>query len=74
MLDLFVCPFIDIKFKQKLLISYKSVTKFTEVKNCVNELNCIIEFNRHQKYWFTKWERLDLNKELQNKHSQEVYS
>jgi hypothetical protein len=73
-LDLFSCPFVDSKFKKKVLISYRNSVTYGEKKISIIEADKIIRFNKHQKFWFTKWERFDLTKELENKKSQEVYS
>ncbi len=64
-LDLTVCPFIDEAFKKRILLQF---TKSEE------DIKKIIKFIKKQKYWFTKWENFDLEKELMAKNSQEVYS
>ena len=73
-LDLFACPYLDEKFKKKLLISYRSDVSLADVKKTIKDAEKLFEFHKTHKYWFTKWERLNLTKELENKRSQEVYS
>jgi hypothetical protein len=73
-LDLFSCPFVNSRFKKKLLLLYRNSSTFSERRLTILDAEKIINFNKHQKYWFTKWERFDLAKELENKKSQEVYS
>jgi hypothetical protein len=65
LMDLIVCPYLDDTFKKGLLQKYNvdiSVIPF------------IIAFKDKQKYWFIKWENFDLDKELNSKNSEEVYS
>jgi len=64
--DLMTCPFVDESFKKKILKKI-GITKEEEQKG-------IIRFAKKQKYIFTRWTSFDLNKELQAKISQEVYS
>jgi hypothetical protein len=64
-LDLIVCPYLDVNFKNDLLSIY-SVEP--------SHWPAIIEFKSNQKYWFTKWENFNLAKELNSKISEEVYS
>lgn len=73
-LDLLACPFLDLKYKKKVLISYRNNLTYNEKKGTIIDVEKINEFNMHQKYWFTKWDRFDLTKEFENKKSQEVYS
>ncbi|SHF44966.1 hypothetical protein [Chryseobacterium takakiae] len=74
-LDLIACPYLDIKYKRKIFIIYKDSKTFTEAKESINTLNKILDFQKNNvKYWFTKWERFNLAKELEYKKSQEVYS
>ena len=74
MLDLFACPFVDAKFKIKILHSYRGSETTSEKRKTKIDALKIIEFHKVHKYWFTKWERFNLSKELENKKSQEVYS
>jgi len=74
-LDLIACPYLSIKYKRKIFIIYKESRTFTEVKESINSINKILDFQKNNlKYWFTKWERFNLAKELEYKKSQEVYS
>ncbi len=73
-LDLLACPYLDLKLKIKLLMLYRGDHKFSEIKKTVNDSKKLISFHKKHKYWFTKWERFNLTKELENKKSQEVYS
>lgn len=73
-LDLFACPFLDSKFKKKILTLYRNNVTYKEIKQTMIDAAKIIEFHKEHKYWFTKWERLNLVKELESKKSQEVYS
>lgn len=74
-LDLIACPYLDIKYKRKIFIVYKESKTFKEVIESVRTLNKILDFQKNNlKYWFTKWERFNLAKELEYKKSQEVYS
>jgi hypothetical protein len=73
-LDLFACPFVDERFKQKILILYRNNKTYSEKKTTLEDTKKIIDFHKSHKYWFTKWERFNLVKELNNKKSQEVYS
>ena len=70
-LDLLACPFIEHSFKVNLLVEYKNDSS-TEYQS---EAEKLVYFHKnHIKYWFTKWERFNLAKELDYKKSQEVYS
>lgn len=70
-LDLLACPFIEDIFKIKIFAIYKNYTKKSELFGARK----VIYFNKKNiKYWFTKWERFNLAKELEYKKSQEVYS
>ncbi|OVE55958.1 antiviral reverse transcriptase Drt3b [Chryseobacterium mucoviscidosis] len=74
-LDLIACPYLEIKYKRKIFIVYKDSKTFKEVIESVRTLNKILDFQKsYVKYWFTKWERFNLAKELEYKKSQEVYS
>lgn len=73
-LDLLACPFLDSNFKKKALLLYRNDNSFSKIRKTIQDVEKIIKFNKKQKYWFTKWERFDLAKELANKKSQEVYS
>jgi hypothetical protein len=72
-LDLFACPFLDSTIKIKLLHLYRGSVSSEENKNKIDAEKLIV-FHKNHKYWFTKWERFNLAKELENKKSQEVYS
>ncbi|WP_232726803.1 antiviral reverse transcriptase Drt3b [Prevotella intermedia] len=64
--DMMTCPFVDDAYKQSLLI----LMGITETE----DQQMIIRFAKKQKYIFTRWTMFNLNKELQAKISQEVYS
>ena len=64
--DMMTCPFVDDAYKQSLL----TLIGITETK----DQQIIIRFARKQKFIFTRWTMFNLNKELQAKISQEVYS
>ena len=64
--DMMTCPFVDDTYKQSLL----KLMGITETK----DQQMIIRFAKKQKYIFTRWTMFNLNKELQAKISQEVYS
>ena len=64
--DMMTCPFVDDAYKQSLLI----LMGITETE----DQQKIIRFAKKQKYIFTRWTMFNLNKELQVKISQEVYS
>jgi len=64
--DMMTCPFVDDAYKQSLL----SLMGITEIK----DQQTIMRFAKKQKYIFTRWTMFNLNKELQAKISQEVYS
>lgn len=64
--DMMTCPFVDNTYKQSLL----TLIGITEMK----DQQMIMRFTKKQKYIFTRWTRFNLNKELQAKISQEVYS
>ena len=74
MLDLFACPFLDPKFKIKLLILYRGAKTYSDAKKTIFDVRKIITYHKKHKYWFTKWEMFNLAKELKYKKSQEVYS
>lgn len=70
-LDLLSCPFIDYAFKINLYSIYKNYSTVAELKTA----KIVVDFHKNNiKYWFTKWERFNLAKELEYKKSQEVYS
>lgn len=64
--DMMTCPFVDNAYKQGLL----TLIGITETK----DQQMIMRFAKKQKYIFTRWTMFNLNKELQAKISQEVYS
>lgn len=64
--DMMTCPFIDDAYKQSLL----TLIGITETR----DQQMIMSFAKKQKYIFTRWTMFNLNKELQAKISQEVYS
>lgn len=64
--DMMTCPFVDDAYKKNLL-TLMGVTK-------KNDQEMILRFAKKQKYIFTRWTMFNLNKELQAKISQEVYS
>lgn len=64
--DMMTCPFVDDTYRQSLL----TLIGITEIK----EQQMIMRFAKKQKYIFTRWTMFNLNKELQAKISQEVYS
>lgn len=64
--DMMTCPFVDEAYKQNLL----KLMGITEIEN----QRMIMRFAKKQKYIFTRWTMFNLNKELQAKISQEVYS
>ena len=64
--DMMTCPFVDDAYKQSLLMLMGITEK--------EDQRMIIHFAKKQKYIFTRWTAFNLNKELQAKISQEVYS
>ena len=64
--DMMTCPFVDDAYKQTLL----TLMGITEME----DQRMILCFAKKQKYIFTRWTMFNLNKELQAKISQEVYS
>lgn len=64
--DMMTCPFVDEAYKQNLLL----LMGVSETK----DQQLIIRFAKKQRYIFTRWTMFNLNKELQAKISQEVYS
>lgn len=64
--DMMTCPFVDDAYKQSLL----TLIGITELE----DQQMIMRFAKKQKYIFTRWTMFNLNKELQAKISQEVYS
>lgn len=74
MLDLFACPFLNLRIKTKILSLYRDDKNISQIKETINDSIKLSNFHKNHKYWFTKWEKLNLAKELENKKSQEVYS
>ena len=64
-MDLIVCPFLDEIYKTELLKAFGIP---------IDLIPDVLLFKQNQKYWFTKWENFDLDKELNSKNSLEVYS
>ena len=64
--DMMTCPFVDDVYKLNLL----TLMGIADMK--VQQM--ILRFAKKQKYIFTRWTMFNLNKELQAKISQEVYS
>ena len=64
--DMMTCPFVDDAYKQSLLRLMGIIE--------TEDQRMILRFAKKQKYIFTHWTMFDLNKELQAKISQEVYS
>lgn len=64
--DMMTCPFVDEAYKQNLL----KLMGITEIE----DQRMIMRFAKKQNYIFTRWTMFNLNKELQAKISQEVYS
>lgn len=64
--DMMTCPFVDDAYKQSLLTLIGITEKIDQ--------QMIMRFAKKQKYIFTRWTMFNLNKELQAKISQEVYS
>lgn len=70
-LDLLSCPFLEDIYKIKIYSLFKNYTLQSELIRARK----VIYFNKKNvNYWFTKWERFNLAKELEYKKSQEVYS
>lgn len=65
-LDLVACPFVDNSFKHEIL----ELMMLEESE----KRNMIIKYLKGQKYFFTKWNGVNITKELGAKISQEVYS
>ncbi|MDR6969296.1 hypothetical protein J2X31_003326 [Flavobacterium arsenatis] len=63
--DILVCPFLDNKFKRKIM---------TLMEIPLNLQTDMINFKKEKKYWFTKWDNFNLAKELSAKKSLEVYN
>jgi hypothetical protein len=70
-LDLLACPYIDDIFKIKIYSIYKNYTSMAEI---FSSRKIVYFHKKNIIYWFTKWERFNLAKELEYKKSQEVYS
>lgn len=64
--DIMTCPFVDDAYKLNLL----TLMGITEIE----DQRMILRFAKTQKYIFTRWTMFNMNKELQAKISQEVYS
>lgn len=64
--DMMTCPFVDDAYKLNLL----TLIGITEIE----DQRMILRFAKKQKYIFTRWTMFNINKELQAKISQEVYS
>lgn len=64
--DMMTCPYVDEAYKRRLLTAI-GITEDEDQR-------AILRFSRKQKYIFTRWTMFNLNKELQAKISQEVYS
>lgn len=64
--EMMTCPFVNDAYKQNLL----TLMGITETR----DQQMIMSFAKKQKYIFTRWTMFNLNKELQAKISQEVYS
>jgi hypothetical protein len=60
--DSIACPYIKIETKRHLLSVYDINDHALQTKIISKRL-----------YWFTKWHKFDFEKELDSKHSQEVY-
>jgi hypothetical protein len=60
--DILTCPYLDLNYKREILTLH-GVTDLTLQDEIINT----------RKYWFTKWTDFDFGKELDVKHSQEVY-
>lgn len=66
-LDIITCPFITDYYKKKICSPMGiTPTLFEEISNYLKRSK--------QKYFFTKWNKVDLTKELNAKISQEVYA
>jgi hypothetical protein len=65
--DVISCPFISIETKMKILKKY-GITDNNLQEGILNFKN-----NNSKQLWFTTWEKFDFGKELDTKHSQEVY-
>lgn len=66
-LDSLACPYIDEEFKKNVL----SLLGINDARRQSDIINFCV---RKQRYWFTKWGKLNLTKELNAKISAEVYS
>lgn len=60
--DILTCPYLDLNYKREILILHGVTDRDLQDK--------IINTRKH---WFTKWTDFDFGKELDAKHSQEVY-
>jgi hypothetical protein len=66
--DVMSCPFISIEAKIKILEKYE-ITDNSRQEEILNFKNK----NNSKQLWFTTWQNFDFGKELDTKHSQEVY-
>lgn len=73
-MDIFTCPYLKKDTKKILYCKFRNAKSQREQNKRNNELEHILEFNKYQKYWFTKWTSVNFRKELYNKKSQEVYA
>lgn len=64
--DMMTCPYVDDDYKRSLL-GLMGISEACDQRR-------ILRFAKKQKYIFTRWTKFNLNKELQAKISQEVYS
>ena len=62
--DLIVCPYLDNNFKRELLRLFGLEKKYHEN---------LLGFKIFQKYWFTKWDKFNLAKEIKAKKALETY-
>ncbi len=60
--DLLTCPYLDLDFKKEILSLH-----------AVIDVNLQLKIINYRKCWFTKWADFDFGRELDAKHSQEVY-
>lgn len=60
--DILTCPYLHVTYKQEILSL-----------NGVTDPALQVEIINTRKHWFTKWSNFDFGKELDAKHSQEVY-
>ena len=65
LLDLACCPYVD-RAKKIMIMKVIGLSD--------DEITNLLDFGNNQKYFFTKWGKVDITKELAAKLSQEVYS